>query len=207
MKERKTPQQKKALSYKKDRVVTTEYPHAFRRNWPRKKAFANRAYRRRIHQAVVQYHVHEGAEEFVTRDPATIRRRPERKWGPPTALCDVVVYHLQTRIHRIGWNFFKSEYDSARHQQQFIRFLQAQIAGKTGRAREIARFFNSILQPRELDTELEEGPWLREWSRNSRAAWLAAFFGDEPDWEPRLRAWIRRLLSVDESIAEAEDKS
>ena len=45
---RRTPQEKKALVYNKDHHIDTEYPHAFRIGWPRKKAGAHRAYRRTV---------------------------------------------------------------------------------------------------------------------------------------------------------------
>jgi hypothetical protein len=40
MKRRKTSSEKKALAYKKDHLLTVEYPNAFRTHWPRKKAAA-----------------------------------------------------------------------------------------------------------------------------------------------------------------------
>ena len=42
MRRRKSPQLKKQDEYDKDYRPYTEYPHAFRKNWPKKKARANR---------------------------------------------------------------------------------------------------------------------------------------------------------------------
>lgn len=49
---RKSPQQKKQDEYDKDMRPMIENPHAFRKNWPRKKARVNRIKRRRIQRAV-----------------------------------------------------------------------------------------------------------------------------------------------------------
>lgn len=50
---RKSPQQKKQEEYDKDMRPRIEAPHAFRQNWPKKKARINRLKRRRI-QAIVR---------------------------------------------------------------------------------------------------------------------------------------------------------
>lgn len=52
--EGKTPQQKKELAVKKDHFVRAEHPHAFRKNWPRKKARTNRDYRRKTEEILSQ---------------------------------------------------------------------------------------------------------------------------------------------------------
>jgi hypothetical protein len=41
----KSPPEKKQDSYKRDRYVVLDAPHAFRKNWPKKKARAEQAYR------------------------------------------------------------------------------------------------------------------------------------------------------------------
>ena len=45
--QQKSPQQKKQLELKKDHFTFTDAPHAFRKNWKKKKANVNRQYRRR----------------------------------------------------------------------------------------------------------------------------------------------------------------
>ena len=47
MKQRKTPQDRKREEYANEIRPDIESPHSFRRNWPKKKAFANRRHRRR----------------------------------------------------------------------------------------------------------------------------------------------------------------
>ena len=53
-KAQKSPQQKKDLEYSKGHFTFAEYPHAFRRNWKRKKARANRKYRRKADELLAQ---------------------------------------------------------------------------------------------------------------------------------------------------------
>ena len=45
--QQKTPQEKKQLELKKDHFTFTNAPHAFRKNWKKKKAKLNRQYRRK----------------------------------------------------------------------------------------------------------------------------------------------------------------
>ena len=53
-KERKSPQQKKALRYSKDHFTFSESPHAFPKQWKRKKTHANRKYHRKSDELLVQ---------------------------------------------------------------------------------------------------------------------------------------------------------
>src|SRR5580692_636652 len=53
-KERKSPQQKKQLGYQKDHFTFSESPHAFPRQWRRKKTQANRKYRRKSDELLAQ---------------------------------------------------------------------------------------------------------------------------------------------------------
>jgi len=67
------PQEKKRLSYERDYRNVSEYPHAFRRKWPRNKARANRAFRR-------------AEKQFIELDDDTrladLRREVLLKWEP-----------------------------------------------------------------------------------------------------------------------------
>jgi hypothetical protein len=51
---RRTPQKKKQLDYEKAHFSPSEYPHAFRIGWPRKKAAMNQKYRREADQLLSQ---------------------------------------------------------------------------------------------------------------------------------------------------------
>lgn len=48
----KGPQQKKINAYQRDHRTVMEYPHAFRKNWPKKKARIIRRERRKLTDAV-----------------------------------------------------------------------------------------------------------------------------------------------------------
>jgi hypothetical protein len=45
-----SPQEKKRYALDRDHVKGAEYPHAFRKSWPRKRARINRAFRRNVRQ-------------------------------------------------------------------------------------------------------------------------------------------------------------
>lgn len=69
----KTPQEKKRLAYDRDHVSPAEYPHAFRKTWPRKKAQAERSARREVRQLLGT-----GGDEIAV---ANVLRKEVRKWG------------------------------------------------------------------------------------------------------------------------------
>jgi hypothetical protein len=69
----KSSPEKKRLAYARDHVTPAEYPHAFRKNWPKTKAKAERAARHKARQVLE-----------ATWDDAVvgmIRRKRVRKWG------------------------------------------------------------------------------------------------------------------------------
>ncbi len=74
------PTLKKALAYKKDHRVAAEYPHAFRRIWPRKKAWANRKYRHRAQQRLAEAMSY-GPDEQADSSVLPVRRDKQRKSG------------------------------------------------------------------------------------------------------------------------------
>lgn len=85
-KRRRSPQEKKRISLARDRPVSSEYPKSFRKQWPRKKAFAERARRTAERQA-------------LTTDPggfAAVPRRRVVKWGTIT-LGEKVAVQLERR--------------------------------------------------------------------------------------------------------------
>src|SRR5512138_1629113 len=104
----RSPQEKKRISLARDRPVMSEYPKAFRRNWPRKKAYAERA---RRHNAKQQLSTYAGAsaaagatnasatdvaETADTTDLGEIRRERVVKWGTAT-LGEVIPQKLALR--------------------------------------------------------------------------------------------------------------
>lgn len=92
----RSPQEKKRLSLERDRPVMAEYPKAFRRNWPRKKAYAERARRHNAKQQLSTYAgaaAAAGATNASATDVATtaddtdlgqVKRERVVKWGTST---------------------------------------------------------------------------------------------------------------------------
>ena len=86
----KTPREKKRLAYDRDHVSPAEYPHAFRKTWPRKKAQAERSTRRKVRQAL------RGVGDDGTIC-STIRRKKVRKWGSISLRENVQFKQLKRR--------------------------------------------------------------------------------------------------------------
>jgi hypothetical protein len=147
MTKRLTPQQKKKLEYTKDHYVIAEYPHSFRRTWPKKKQRANQAYRHHVRQAL-------GAAD---QDKVSgVAQRPYRrpKWGV-VSLGERVALRRRKLGLRLGWNFFKSPYQSQYHRESFAAFLHTLMAEKSGEALDHARAVQGWLTPSQ-----ELTPWL-----------------------------------------------
>jgi hypothetical protein len=87
---------------------------------------------------------------------------------------------LNKRASRIGWNYFKEPYETRKHRQKFIRFLESNILNSSRMAKRYAAFFESVLDRAD-----------RSYTKQNR--WLREFFEDEPEWENRLKAWIREI--------------
>jgi hypothetical protein len=83
---RRTPQRKKELSLDRDTPLSAEYPKAFRKHWPKKKALAER--RRRRHDRTA---LRKKGEEMV---PA--RHAPPEKWKQ-APLREVIARKLARR--------------------------------------------------------------------------------------------------------------
>lgn len=194
MKERKTPQEKKALDYKKTHLNMAEYPHAFRRHWPRTEARTNRKYRRQIAQLLdqIEYTTLNDESEELNAQALPIRRDEVRKKSGVISLHDRVSGTLEYRVSRTGWNYFKKPYDSSLHHEPFIGLLTALTSGKNDHARELALLFNEFLDPPEITDYPKPEAWKAE---SSIRSWLKAFFVDEPEWEPLLRTWIINITA------------
>jgi len=91
----KTPHKKKRLAYDRDHVSPAEYPHAFRKNWPRKKATAERRARRKARQVL--------AATGDDTEVATIRRKQIWKWGVLT-VRESLEFKRRKRQALIGTN-------------------------------------------------------------------------------------------------------
>jgi hypothetical protein len=174
---------RKELDYDRHRRSAAEFPHAWRRQLPRKKARARRAFRRGIAEAL---RAARDRAEFAEADLDTVQRRAVVPWPNPT-LREHVTRVLNNRVERVAWNYFKNPYDSERHRVPFARFLAALTAG---RSPALAQRFRRILS---TPPARSVGPG-RVWPPDpaQQHGWLLAFFADEPQWRQRLHDWATK---------------
>jgi hypothetical protein len=200
VKRRRTPTEKKALSYKKDHAISAEYPHAFRRQWPRKKARVQRKERRQVNQSltqVTQSYQEEQGDDILLKP---IQRNFVESWGDPVPLGIWVKDRQFRRIYRTAWNFFKVPYTSNLHRDSFKAFLQIVTKGRTIYSGRLAQLFSELLSSSAKQGRSEfDGIYSyqdkiskQEYQSKThwKSDWLRAFLKDEPEWEERLRAWI-----------------
>lgn len=182
------------LSYKRDRRIAAEYPQAFRRYWPLKKARASRKYRRQVAQVLnevkEQARPEDGGDgEYFHIQPTPVRRDEVQKWEPNRPLREWVDSRLQQRVEFTARNFFKQPYDRALHRDRFVRFLSTLTQGHSITSRKLARRFGALLQPPEAADSVEQRP--PDYRGKHDQLWLQAFFRDEPAWERNLRDWVK----------------
>src|SRR5437868_5185937 len=89
----KSPRLKKHLAYQKDHISLAEYPHGFRKLWPKKKAKAQRAERHKARRVI----------QTMKDDSeiSNVHRKNVRKWGS-ISLRESVRHKLEKRKKRIG---------------------------------------------------------------------------------------------------------
>ncbi|HEV2238105.1 MAG TPA: hypothetical protein VGR57_15700 [Ktedonobacterales bacterium] len=189
-----SPQQKKALAYRKDHPLQAENPHAFRHHWPRQRAAINQAYRHRVRQLLGEYRgvpVEERDDSAGAR-VRSVRRRSKRKWGA-VPLRAAIQQRQRRQVYGAARQYFGHPYIAARDHQRFSAYLAALTAGATARQPGLARRFADL-----LDAARQANPDMTRYRTGTMPsqypAWLRAFLRDEPAWEPRLRAWIARVL-------------
>lgn len=190
------PQAKKALAYQRDHRIAAEYPHQFRRSWPRKEARLNRRYRRRVQQlldAARQYTPEQQADLSVI----PVHRYIARKQGV-VPLGKRVEDGMFGRAAAALRRFFAQPYNPTLHRDRFATLVTEAMAGHGLYARCIAQYLNEILPDPPLPIEPS-----RQWHTRSyrERDWLAAFLDDFPDWDEQLRAWIVRVARDKRSIA------
>jgi hypothetical protein len=201
MKTRKSPQRRKAESYRKDRRSGAEHPHAARKGKPRKKARGTRRVRREARQALSANT--EFIDESVDDPAARLIDRKNRVYSMSIPLSEHVATQKAMRLFRVGSNFFRNRYDTKRDRARFAAFLQSVLHGKSGEAHELAALFATYLAPPTVLTGQQSTIWpgrvIPPAKRNHD--WLEQFFKDEPAWRSRLRSWIRRMTqsSAEES--------
>jgi hypothetical protein len=198
MKKARSPQQKKTLAYHKDRFVVAEYPHAFRRKWPRKRAYASRAYRHRVHQLLGE---HKGtllqeSDAAGGERVKAVHRREVRRWGTMT-LRERVHFRQWRRASGTARKYFSYPYSAERDRQRFTMFLASLTTGATPALRDVALFFADLLDAAQHASP-DVSAYMPGYNSHQRPSWLRAFLRDEPEWEPRLRAWIIRVMAGDD---------
>ena len=198
MERKRTPQTKKELDYEKQHFSACEYPHAFRKNWPRKKARVNREYRRKADVLLSKISIEPAAAleqkieyKGLTRNRfgKSVLRKRLRKLGVET-LKERVDWRLVKRTSQIGRNYFKDPYRSEKHKAGFIRFLQSNVITSSKLAISYASFFDEVLDTSHRTYITQYG-------------WLQCFFKDAAGWERTLRRWIATI----EDAREKRDSS
>jgi 4-aminobutyrate aminotransferase-like enzyme len=185
-KQRKSPAQKKRLAYRKDHILRVEYPNAFRRYWPRRKAQASQKERRQVRRLLDDLVPDQNTEARMDMPLRPVRRDRVRKWpGSAIPLGEHVPHRHYMRVYRTAWNFFKIPYDPTHHKARFIAFLEQITQEKTAHTAKVAAMFQELLHP---PAYISDAQYSTRLDRRSR--WLQAFVADEPEWGTRLQAWI-----------------
>ena len=167
MKDRsRDPEKEKQRDYDSQRISDAEYPHAERRNRPRRRARLHRAHRREESQILAGMMQEPDAE---TPFP-TGRRGDSRLYTDSTPLGESVERRLLKRVRRTGYNLTKRPY-RPEDREAFERMLQSIVAGRSAALAE------------EMYRRLD-----------SPSPWMEAFVADSPEWAARLRAWTEDVL-------------
>lgn len=186
----KNPLEKKQVSLIKDRYVPAEYPHAFRRQWPRKKKIATRQMRHTLnqltHQAIAGGDLEAGEARF---DKGFFNRRQKLSKPEIPNLVEYIERRLAFRFVRHAWNYFKKPYNPVTHREGFKRVIETLINGKTPVSAKQATWVRYWLMAEQVETTRILHPKYFSW-RSGRARWLAAFFADEPAYRKLLQDWV-----------------
>lgn len=177
--DRRSPPEKKRDRLDRDRVTGAEYPHAFRRSWPKKKAAAERAHRRAV----------TGSLMCVARtggDAGDVpRRRQVRKWGT-ISVRERVSTSLDRRIQTTGARRIRTRCFCPRHRARLMRFLESLVqldaALYADRARAVSDRVTSYLRMDAHGLMASHPPGMS----------LTRFFLEEPAVRAALAAWLTR---------------
>lgn len=191
----KNPQQNKDLNYKKER--RTGSSHGYVKSYPKTKARINKASRHEANAVLRDAGIVslENALE-VTDVKAITRERLQHSIesapgadfkAHPHTLKDWVTTRLEGRVQFAGARYFGETYSSKTHRKKFGKHLQTILSGRSAKAAEAARFYDEVLNSSSMEAE-------RYHAR--RKVWLKTFFKDEPEFELRLKAWIREMKDL-----------
>jgi transcriptional accessory protein Tex/SPT6 len=189
---RRTPPEKKALQYKKER--RTGSLHGYVKSYPDTKARINRAYRHEANATLrtvsiesLETAVEVTDEQAITRErlQQSIKRAPGGDFKAyPHTLNEWVKARVDGRVQRAGDRYFSETYSSAVHRKRFKRYLQTLLSGRSSGSAKVASYYKELLDPPNPDAERYHA---------DRRTWLRSFFRDEPDCELELKAWIVKM--------------
>jgi hypothetical protein len=182
MKRRWSPQDKKEHEYRRQRRPWLGVPSTARTNWPWFEKAASRKYRHRVRQVLAQERI---ANEPEIKSQVPVKRVPIRRLSRPMSLRELIAVRRDNQVWRAVWHFVHEPYESEKHRLRFAAFLASLPDQSTPYAQAAARLFGLLTEPPANNWRWESRTVTREGPR-----WLRAFFADEPEWEPRLRAWI-----------------
>jgi hypothetical protein len=190
-KRQRSPQEKKELSYKRDRRPPTENLPASGKDSPKKKVFATRAYRHKFTEALQNVDAEtalEGDEPLLV-EVLSVRRREVKKFSL-SSLRDNIRNKWGKRARVELVNFFRKPYDSESHQKTFTGFLETQMRTDTVFAEELAFYIDDLFK---LTSQRPK----REYELpDDYKQWFKAYLADNPTIEARLREWSSRTVGT-----------
>jgi hypothetical protein len=187
VKKRVTPQDKKKLAYEKDHYVSaSESRHAFRKNWPKKKAMLNQKHRHRATQALHKLEKM-GDMESIEGSSIEVTAEQLRKVDPREKLNKFGVRTLREYVER---NSEKRESRAFRRRQERELITERCLAR---------------IAAMERDVESKEAlALLREIAMSGSWGWdLSRFLRWYPDWKPRL---VKKLQEAERAVGKARMK-
>jgi hypothetical protein len=179
----KNPADKKRAAYDRDHRTAMEAPHAFRKNWRKKKARINRVRRRAADRVVNGVLKGDDTERAVV--PTRVRGEHLHKDGV-SSLREAVANRDDRRRTSFLPTYVGYHYHAESDPKQFRRFLAALIRGRSALAAQRAEHLSML-----LDARLPNNSPVK-----SDRKWLRRFFQDNPEWERRVRLWITRLRAA-----------
>jgi hypothetical protein len=182
MKKRVTPQEKKRLAYERDHYVSGgESRHAFRKNWPKKKAMFNQKHRHRAAQALHRLEKL-GDLNTIESNPIEVTSSQLNKIDPREKFFKYGVRSLREFVEQ---NRKKSKERPlrTREQRESIRVRYTELIISLERNVESAK-------AKELLREISSHDW-----------GLRLFLSWNPEWRPRLE---KKLLEARRSEEKAK---
>jgi hypothetical protein len=165
---RLTPQEKKDMAYSRDHYVSAgESRHAFRKNWPKKKAMANQAHRHSAAEKIRLLNRFSDSES-IENSPNEVTREQLRK------------PHPRKKLHKYGVHSMKEYVQQSRKSR-----AQREGVGRERRQRDDAEWQNCIIAMERNPSSLPTSQLLH---RLTRWAWnRRLFLSRNPKWKPRLQ--------------------